>query len=136
MNAVPSAAPGLLTVCWIQHGGEISWAIAIAETLRRKGIAVRFVSFLREMADAYAVAGWPSDFIGDIFAPEHAIGEADLAELERRYGPPPLRCIAVSDVHLHHLFGDDEPAKEQIIGRALRFWESYFIEHSISAAIV
>ena len=38
------------TVCWIQHGGEIAWAKAIAEHLRDDGIAVRFVSFLREMA--------------------------------------------------------------------------------------
>ena len=80
------------TVCWIQHGGEIEWAKAIATQLRRDGIAVRFVSFLREFSDGYAAAGWDSDFIAEIFAPEHQLSEAQLQELERRYGPPGPDC--------------------------------------------
>lgn len=136
----PTPAPGprsmTVTVVWIQHGGELAWAVPIAEILRRQGIVVRFVSFLREMADAYEAAGWPSDFIGDIFSHDQHLSESSLIELENRYGPPALRCIAASDVHLHHLFGDDESAKIQIIGRALKFWERYFATHGIDAAIV
>jgi hypothetical protein len=124
------------TVCWIQHGGEIEWAKAIAAHLRDSGIAVRFVSFLRDMADGYAASSWPSDFISEIFAPANRLTDAELAKLERRYGPPSLRCLAASDVHLRLLYGNDEAAKVQIIGRALQYWERYFARHDIRAAIV
>jgi capsular polysaccharide biosynthesis protein len=122
-------------VCWIQHGGEISWAPQIAAMLRGEGISVRFVSFLREMHEGYSAQGFPSDFIGEIYSGQ-AIAQADLVELERRYGPPSLRVIAESDVHLKHLFGENEHLKIQVVGRALRFWERYFVEYGISVAIV
>src|SRR5947208_3229963 len=79
----------------------------------------------REMADGYAAAGWPSDFIADVFR-EAPLDETTLAAIERQYGPPPLRCLTVSDVHLAQLFGSDEPPKVQIVARALRYWERYF----------
>jgi hypothetical protein len=123
------------TVCWIQHGGEINWARAIAGRLREHGIETRFVSFLREMADGYRQSGWPSDFICDIFK-EPPLEPAELYRLEREYGPPSLRCIAASDVHLRQIFGDDEDRAMQIVARALAYWERYFKQTGVVAAIV
>ena len=109
-RTAPVVRGAKITACWIQHGGEIGWAGPIAEHLRAKGIEIRFVSFLREMEAGYRDLGFPSDFIGEIyFGSKQTV--AELAELERRYGPPSLRITAESDVHLKHLFGDDGEAK-------------------------
>jgi hypothetical protein len=131
-----SVAPrASVTACWIQHGGEMQWATQIARTLRDEGLIIRFVSFLGEMHVGYREQGFPSDFLGEIYDGP-AMAEEELVALERRYGPPGLRTIGESDVHLKHLFGDDETAKVQAVGRALRFWERYFAEHRIGAVIV
>jgi hypothetical protein len=135
-GGVSTAGDRPIILCWIQHGGEIEWAKEIADHLRCGAISVRFVSFMRSIADRYANQGWPSDFIGEIFSSEHHLGEEELKELERRYGPPSLECIAASDVHLRMLYRHDVAAKIQIIGRALRFWERYFARHAVTAAIV
>src|SRR5258708_37898816 len=99
----PSAWPGAprapVVACWVQHGGEMPWATQIARTLRDQGLMIRFVSFLTEMHEGYREQGFPSDFLGEVYTgPE--IAQAQLCELERRYGPPGLRTISESDVHL------------------------------------
>src|SRR6266851_806837 len=132
LQRVPDA---LIAACWIQHGGEVRWASQIAQSLRREGISFRFVSFLREMHDEYRNRGFPSDFIGEIYRGP-PLKDDELIEVERQHGPPGLRTIAESDVHLQHLFGDDEEHKVQVVGRALKYWDKYFLTHNISAVIV
>jgi hypothetical protein len=124
------------TVCWVQHGGEIEWASAIAGFLAEREITVRFVSFLREFSEAYAARGLPSDFIGTVYAASSPLPDSALVELEQRYGPPPLHCIGASDVHVPLIIGDDRDGLRQIVARALIYWERYIAEHNIAAFIV
>jgi hypothetical protein len=133
--ALQGARPSPIAACWIQHGGEIAWAPKIAQMLRTEGIRCHFVSFLREMYEGYREQGFPSEFIGEIYNGP-ALSDAELAELERRYGPPSLRTIGESDVHLKHLFGDDEDQTVQAVGSALKYWEKYFARHNISVVVV
>jgi hypothetical protein len=134
-DAASAARRTPIVACWIQHGGEVQWASLIARELRDQGVTMRFASYLSEMHVAYAKLGLPSDFLGEVYRGP-SIDEDQLVELERRYGPPGLRTIGESDVHLKHLFGKDDDAKIQAVARALRFWEGYFVEHRISGIVV
>ena len=60
-NLAPLTAGRPIVVCWIQYGGRNQWAKEVAGHLRVQEISVRFVSYMREIADGYAAVGWLSD---------------------------------------------------------------------------
>lgn len=116
----------LIRVTWIQHGGEVPWALRIAAQLRPRGTNVRFVATLAEGHAAYLRGGFASTFISPLAFDWHErVEAADTKAADEIYGPPFVKAIVDSDVHLRLLFGEDERAKEAVVVRAYRFWESY-----------
>ena len=126
----------MIEVCWIQHGGEAPWVQQIAQALREHDIHVKFVATLRATHEEYLENGFESYFISQIFGDAEYFSAEDLAKLDRKYGPPLIKAIVDSDVHLTLLFGKNEDRKKQIIARAYKFWEQFLEEHPTDYFIV
>ena len=126
----------MIEACWIQHGAEQPWAKQVATFLAELDVHVRFVSTLEATHHQYIEDGFESHFISEVFGWNRSYSRDELADLDLRYGPPGLRAISHSDVHLNLLFGNDEAAKEQIIARAYHFWERLLDEHDIDYLIM
>jgi hypothetical protein len=116
----------LTRATWIQHGGEVPWAQKIAAQLSSFGVDVQFVANLAEGHEAFVKNGFDSTFISPIaFDTSEGVSPVDIRVADETYGPPFVKAIVDSDVHLGLLFGKDERAKEAVVVRAYRFWESY-----------
>lgn len=133
----PDVNTGVLAnAVWIQHGGEIGWALGVADELAELGVHVRFVSFMRKIHDAYLGHGRESEYLPEIFGDDRLLGADEQSALERKYGPPSLACMVASDEHLRMLYGEDSAPKERMFARALRFWEEYFDAHDIRLVLL
>lgn len=126
----------MIEVCWIQHGGEAPWVQQIARALSEHDIHVKFVTTIRATHEEYLKNGFESHYISQIFGSEERFSAEDLAKLDKKYGPPLIKSIVDSDVHLTLLFGKNEDRKKQIIARAYKFWEQFLEEHPTDYFIV
>lgn len=132
-----SSASALTRAVWVQHGGEHAWLPLFAEMLRGYGIELRYVAKLKEGHDAIKNSGMTSAFISpEAFAADVPIETEELVRLDETYGPPFIRQIARSDVHLNLLFGKDESKKHQVIARAYQFWEEYLRKNPTDAFLL
>lgn len=126
----------MIEACWIQHAGETPWAQQIAQALRERDIHVKFVTKIRATHEEYLKNGFESYFISQIYGSREYFSEEDLAKLDQKYGPPLIKAIIDSDVHLTLLFGKDENKKKQIVAHAYKFWEQLLEEHPTDYFIV
>ena len=122
-------------ICWVQHGNEVDWAVQVADCLRERGYAVHFVCFMRQIHERYKARGHSSHFIGEVFGwPDLSADE--LEAIDRAYGPPGLPQIALSDVYMKLLFGNDERRKRQLIAKAFRWWEAFVDTHDLQYLVM
>jgi hypothetical protein len=106
--------------------------LPVAKLLGSNGIKFCFVSKSPENCAFYSASGFESVNIADkIFNDKMTISNEEKEELDLKYGPPGVREMCFSDVHMQSLFGNDYEIKEQIMARALKFWENYFDKNKI-----
>lgn len=121
----------MIKVCWIQHASEYPLVEQIAGLLRDEGIFVKFISTTLDVHNHYLKNGFESFFISEIFNQDKSLSQEELSYLDIKYGPPGIRAVCDSDIHLRYFFGDNHGAKEQVIARAYRFWEKFLHQHEI-----
>jgi hypothetical protein len=106
--------------------------LPIAKLLGEKGIKFCFVCKSPDNNSFYLKNGFESFNIADhVFNSQVIIGDKEKENMDLKYGPPGIREMCVSDVHMQSFFGDNQEAKEQIMARALKFWENFFDKNKI-----
>lgn len=122
------------TILWVQHASEFVLFGPLAKDLETKGFRSIFVCKTLHAHEAYSKSGFESNFITRIFEEKGVVSRERVRELDERYGPPGIRDIYQSDVHLWHLFKKREQA-EELIARAYAFWEDFFDRNRIDFII-
>ncbi len=123
-------------ICYIQHAHENMLMLPVAKSLRESGFEFCFVCKTPDMIDFYEESGFKSFNIASyVFNNKVSIVEEELEKNDWQYGPPGIKELCDSDVHLEALFGGDYKAKKIVIGRALKFWENFFDNNKIDYLI-
>lgn len=122
------------TICWAQHASEWQSFIPLAQILTTLGYRHIFVCKTRVAYEQYKKAGFEAHLISDIFFATDDISDEECARYDSEYGPPFIRNICESDVHIPLIFSSARKA-EKLIGRAFRFWETFLAEHSVDYII-
>ncbi|MCB9805861.1 hypothetical protein H6775_01735 [Candidatus Nomurabacteria bacterium] len=123
-------------VCFVQHASEWPLFEKIAKAFKEQGIESVFVCKTRSVFEKYCDLGFNSVFISDIFNQIDQITLEELAELDKKYGPPSISEIGDSDVQLADSFGHNLEQKHRVIGLAYKFWEKFFEKNKIDYVIV
>jgi len=119
-------------VCYIQHASEHSLIFPVAKLLKERGLEFYFVCKSSDVKDFYIKNGFNAlNIVDDVFYNKINISEKEKEELDIKYGPPGIRELCDSDVHLEALFGKKYKAKEEIVVKAIKFWESFFDNNKI-----
>jgi len=104
----------------------------VAKLLGEKGLELSFVCKDQQNTDFYTKEGFESlNICDEIFDNKKIVTEKEKEELDLKYGPPGIREICDSDVHLASLFGSDHGDKENVVYKAIKFWEKYFDKKKI-----
>ncbi len=123
-------------VCYIQHASEHLLILPIAKALKEKDMEFCFVCKSSDAKDFYLKNGFEVfNIVDDVFNTKVDISESEKEELDLKYGPPGIRELYDSDVHLEALFGKKHKAKEEIVVKAIKFWESFFDKNKIDFLI-
>lgn len=122
----------MIKVCYIAHAHEYQIMAPVAKLLKKKGVEFYFVCKDPQNRDFYSKQGFESfNIANEVFNGKTVITEKEKEELDLKYGPPGIREVCISDVHIRSFFGQNYKAGEQIIARSLKFWENFFDENKI-----
>ncbi len=122
------------TICWVQHASEWQAFIPLAHVLVDLGYRHIFVCKTQIAYERYKEAGFEAYIISDIFFSTDDMSDEECARYDHEYGPPFIRNIYESDVHLPLLFSDVRAA-EKLIARAFRFWEMFLSQHTVDIVV-
>lgn len=126
----------MIKVCYVAHAHEYPIIAQVAKLLKEKGVEFCFVCKDPQGTDFYIKRGFKSiNIAAEIFNDKTIITDKEKEELDLKYGPPGIREICDSDVHLRGLFGENHNAKEQIVAKSIRFWEDFFEKNNIDHLI-
>lgn len=125
-----------MKVCYVQHSKEHITMLPVAKSLKKKGVEFLFVCKKPGIRSFYAENGFEcTDIAVEVFNSKTTITQEEKEELDLKYGPPGIRELCASDVHLQCFFGSDHESKEEIVAKALKFWENFFDKNKIDYLI-
>jgi len=125
----------MIRICWIQHASEWPLVEQVVNFLKSANFEVKMVNTTLDIHERYLQDGLESYFISEIINSREILSEDELIALDWKYGFPGIKAVCNSDVHLAALFGKNESKKEQVVGQAFKFWESFFQEHETDCVI-
>ncbi len=125
-----------MKVCFVQHASEYPLFIPLVRELVKQGVEPVFVCKTPEVHVEYQKAGFASTFISEIFRDTTNVSRQEKEECDAMYGPPGIKEVCVSDLHLEAFFGSDENAKESLVVQAIKFWEAFFDAQKIEYLIM
>lgn len=127
----------MIKVCYISHAHEYLIMAPVAKLLKKRGIEFCLVCKDKQSTDFYTEQGFESlNIAEEVFNSKTVVTDQEKEELDLKYGPPGVREICDSDVHLESFFGQDYQAKEQIVARSMKFWEKFFDKNKIDYLIM